>query len=62
MEKNVGTLDKAIRILIALVIAIVGYYYQSWWGLIAIVPLFTVFCGYCPAYSPFKISTKKKKG
>lgn len=61
MKKNVGTLDKTIRVLLALVIAAVGYYYQSWWGLIAIVPLLTAFSGYCPAYSPFKISTKKQK-
>ncbi|PKP30276.1 MAG: DUF2892 domain-containing protein [Bacteroidetes bacterium HGW-Bacteroidetes-16] len=61
MINNVGTVDKVIRILLALVIAALGWYYQTWWGLVAILPLVTAFVGFCPAYFPFKISTAKKK-
>lgn len=61
MEKNVGKIDKVIRILIALVIAGVGIYYQSWWGLLAIVPLATALTGTCGLYSLFGISTCSTK-
>ncbi len=62
MKQNVGTIDKIVRILLAVIIGIVGYINQSWWGLVAIVPLATAFIGFCPAYAPFKINTGKKKG
>jgi len=62
MKQNVGTIDKIVRILLAVIIGLVGYINQSWWGLVAIVPLATAFIGFCPAYTPFKINTTKKKG
>ncbi len=48
--KNVGTLDRAIRILIGLAL-------HSWWGLVGLVPLLTAAIGWCPAYLPFGLST-----
>ena len=59
--KNVGSADKIVRYVLAVVIAVWGYYAQSWWGLVALVPLGTALMGWCPAYLPFKISTLKKK-
>lgn len=59
MKQNVGTIDKVIRIILAIIIGALGYYYQSWWGLVALVPLVTAFVGVCPAWSIFGISTKK---
>ncbi len=61
MEKNVGKIDKVIRILIALVIAGVGIYYKSWWGLLAIVPLATALVGTCGLYSLLGINTCSTK-
>ncbi|MGD1990412.1 MAG: DUF2892 domain-containing protein [Chromatiales bacterium] len=55
--KNVGSADRVIRLLLGLVIIGVGFYYQSWWGAIGIVPIFTALIGWCPAYLPFGIST-----
>ena len=55
--KNVGSVDRVIRLVLGLVIIGVGYYYQSWWGAIGIVPIFTALVGWCPAYLPFGIST-----
>jgi len=60
MKTNVGTVDKVVRILLAIIIGALGYYYQTWWGLIALVPLTTAFIGFCPVYAPFGLSTKKK--
>ena len=59
MEKNVGSIDKVIRIILAVIIGALGYYYQTWWGLVALVPLVTAFIGVCPAWSIFGVSTKK---
>lgn len=60
MIANVGSADKIIRIVLGLVILIVGYLNESWWGLVGIVPLVTAFIGVCPAYSLLGISTKSK--
>lgn len=61
MTCNVGKTDKIIRVIAALVIAVLGFYFKSWWGLLAIIPLLTAVIGFCPLYVPFKISTIKKK-
>lgn len=60
MTANVGSADKIIRIVLGLVILVVGYLNESWWGLVGIVPLVTAFIGFCPAYSLLGISTKTK--
>ncbi|NVO09011.1 MAG: DUF2892 domain-containing protein [Bacteroidales bacterium] len=57
MKKNVGTIDMIIRIIIALVIGVVGIAYQSWWGLIAILPLVTAFIKFCPLYTVLGFSS-----
>jgi hypothetical protein len=61
MKKNVGSIDKIIRIILAIIIAVLGYYYQTWWGLLAIVPLVTAFMNFCPLYPIFGISSCAKK-
>jgi len=61
MNKNVGSIDKNIRIVLGIVILGLGYYFKSWFGIIGVVPLVTAFIGWCPAYFPFKFSTVKKK-
>lgn len=57
MKKNVGTTDKIIRIVIGLVIGALGVYYESWWGLLALVPIATAFLSFCGLYTIFGIST-----
>jgi hypothetical protein len=61
MKKNVGSADKIVRYIAALVIFILGFYYESWWGLIGFVPLLTAVFSWCPLYKPFKINTVKTK-
>jgi hypothetical protein len=60
MTANVGSADRIIRIVLGLVILVVGYLNQSWWGLVGLVPLLTAFIGFCPAYSLLGITTKAK--
>ncbi len=57
MKLNMGRTDRIIRMILSIVIAFAGYYYKTWWGLIALVPLFTAFAGSCPLYSLFGINT-----
>lgn len=60
MKYNVGPIDRLIRVIVGLIIAIAGVIFDSWWGLIGIVPLATGLFKVCPLYMPFKISTTKK--
>jgi hypothetical protein len=66
MKANMGTVDKAIRILAAVAI-IALYFLGQITGTAAIVLLIfagvfilTSFISFCPLYLPFGISTKKK--
>ena len=66
MKQNMGTIDKVVRILIAIVIGIL-YFAHVISGTAAIVLLIlagifivTSFMSFCPLYLPFGISTKKK--
>ena len=66
MKKNMGTIDKAVRILAAVVIAIL-YFMGIITGTTAIILLviaaifiLTSFMSFCPLYAPFGISTIKK--
>jgi len=57
MKKNMGNTDRVLRMILSIVIAGVGYYYKSWWGLLAFVPLVTAFTGFCPLYRLLGINT-----
>lgn len=61
MKTNVGTIDRLLRIIVGLIIAILGVWFDSWWGLIGIIPIATGLFSFCPLYLPLKISTKGKK-
>lgn len=61
-----GTVDKVIRIIVAIIIGIL-YFTDQISGTAAIILLIlagifilTSFISFCPLYAPFKISTKKK--
>jgi hypothetical protein len=59
MYQNIGTADRVIRIVAGLAIGALGLAFQSWLGLLALVPLLTAGVGVCPLYLPFVISTRK---
>jgi hypothetical protein len=67
MKKNMGSTDKIIRILVALVIILL-YFTDQLSGTLAIIGLvlsgifiLTSFISFCPLYLPFGISTRKKE-
>lgn len=66
MKPNMGTLDKIVRIIAAIVIAIL-YFTGQISGTLAIVLLvvagifiLTSFISFCPLYFPFGFSTRKE--
>ena len=61
MQCNVGKSDKVFRIILGLVIGVIGIIYQSWWGLIGLIPLGTALMGFCPLYPIIKANTCKDK-
>jgi hypothetical protein len=67
MKKNMGSIDKVIRILFAVAV-ITLYFTNVISGALAIVLLvlagifiLTSFISFCPLYLPFGISTRKKE-
>lgn len=61
MKKNVGGLDRVLRIVIGLIIIALGILYESWWGLVGLIPLFTGLSGLCLLYIPFGFSSCESK-
>ncbi|MEX1238911.1 MAG: DUF2892 domain-containing protein [Cyclobacteriaceae bacterium] len=66
MKLNMGSFDRVIRVVIAVLIAL-AYFTNQISGtfavvalIIAVVFLITGFVGFCPLYKPFGISTRKK--
>lgn len=54
-----GKTDRIIRTIVGVIIVAAGVYFQSWWGLVGLIPLGTAAVGWCPAYWPFNFSTNK---
>jgi type IV secretory pathway TrbD component len=59
MKCNVGNTDRLLRIAAGTLIIVAGFYFQSWWGAVGIIPVATGLLRWCPAYLPLKISTAK---
>ena len=66
MKKNMGTIDKVIRIIVAVTIAALiatGKLNGVWAivaGVLAAIFVLTSLISFCPLYAPFKLSTCKK--
>ncbi len=67
MKKNMGNLDKVLRILGALLLVVLYFtkVLTGVWGIIALIVavifVITSIVGFCPLYVPFKINTAKKE-
>lgn len=58
MKKNVGTIDRSLRIIIGIVLislAFIGP--QTAWGWVGVIPLATALIGWCPLYKIIGISS-----
>ena len=65
MKLNMGTIDRSIRLTIAVVIAalyfagVISGTVALILGILAVIFVVTSLIGWCPAYLPFGISTRK---
>jgi hypothetical protein len=57
VSQNVGTIDRAARIILGLALLALAVFGGQWWGLIGVVPLVTAFMGFCPAYKLVGLNT-----
>jgi Protein of unknown function (DUF2892) len=64
MNKNVGSADKIVRIVLGLGLLSLLFLLDApmkYFGLIGIVPLFTALMGWCPLYTLLGVNTCKVK-
>ena len=64
MKKNVGQVDRWIRIIVGVALLSLILFLSGgirWIGLIGLIPLITGLVGYCPIYSLLKIKTNDPK-
>lgn len=59
MKKNIGGIDRGIRLFAGIAAIGAGVYFQSWWGAIGLVFIATSLIKWCPPYALFGISTCK---
>ncbi len=62
--KNVGSIDRVIRYVIAATLIVAGFFSEGTaryvlWG-ISLVPILTATFQFCPVWVPFKINTYQK--
>ncbi len=60
MKKNVGSVDRVIRVILGLALIVFAVITKNWWGFIGIVLILTAMMSYCPVYSLLRVSTKTK--
>ncbi len=61
MKCNVGSIDRILRLVAGIGIAIGGVIFESYWGLIGVVLLATAVFRLCPIYMLFGINTDQKE-
>jgi len=62
MNKNVGGIDRILRVVVGLLlIALAATGTVGAWGYVGIVPIVTAAIGWCPAYLPFGFSSCKTR-
>lgn len=63
MKINMGSIDRAIRLVIGvalLALLLLGDTPQRWLGVLGIPLVLTALVGWCPAYSIFKVNTRER--
>jgi uncharacterized membrane protein len=67
MAKNMGTIDRGIRLTLAAVVVVLyltGVISGVWaiiLGVLAVIFVVTGLVGFCPLYAPLKLSTRGKE-
>ncbi|MBW3012317.1 DUF2892 domain-containing protein [Candidatus Woesearchaeota archaeon] len=61
MEKNVGTADKIVRLVLAAATVWLAVRYSYWWLIATVLLVYTVLASRCWPYTWFGINTRKKE-
>ncbi|WP_456429666.1 YgaP family membrane protein [Rhodocaloribacter sp.] len=67
MKKNMGSVDRIIRLVVALVLGVLVFTgtvsgtLAVILGIVAVIFLLTSMVSFCPLYAPFHLSTRKKE-
>jgi hypothetical protein len=63
MERNEGTIDRAVRVVAGLgLLSLTMWGPETVWGLVGVVPLATGILGFCPLYRLVGLRTCPVKG
>lgn len=57
MKRNVGNVDRIVRIVAGVAVIAAGLYFQSWLGALGLVLIGTALVGFCPLYTLLGINT-----
>lgn len=61
MTKNVGSIERLLRILIGAALVAWAYFGNMPWAYLGVVPLLTGLIGWCPPYAILGVNTCKMK-
>jgi hypothetical protein len=59
MTKNIGTIDRTLRLGVGLALVVWGLLSQNWLGAIGLIPISTPAISWCPAYTLYGMNTSK---
>ena len=65
MKRNVGGVDRALRMIIGFALMLVIFFVPGpakWWGFLGVIPFVTGAMQWCPLYLPFGWSSAPAKG
>ncbi|HMB76542.1 MAG TPA: DUF2892 domain-containing protein [Kiloniellaceae bacterium] len=63
MKRNVGTLDRILRIVVGLgLLSMLFIGPKTLWGLVGLVPLGSALIGFCPLYRMLGLCTDSREG
>lgn len=57
LKKNVGHIESIVRVTIGALIMAAGLYFDSWWGFVGLIPVFSGGVSFCPIYRALDIDT-----
>lgn len=61
MNRNLGKIDRGLRIILGVIIFAWGMLNNSWLALFGLIPFLTGIIAWCPLYCPIKFSTCTNK-
>jgi hypothetical protein len=59
LKKNVGYVDSIVRVIIGAMIVGIGLYFDSWWGFLGLIPVFSGAVSFCPIYRMLNMDTSR---